>query len=263
MSAQYPVQPPPAPSTGSGFTMQEVKKPTKFIVPIIGLVLALVIGWFFKDRIFPKPGTITVIGEGKVQAKPELVSFTVSWITQGGSAQEAISNEKSLFNHLVNLLKNNGVKESDIQVAHARVVPPGGDQSVFQAVNALDAKLNKINSFDQLTSSLYANGAVSVANVVLSTNNQEELEGEAITLAIQDAKGKAEQTAKASGKRLGSLVSLTSGATGEASAATTKMAGDAGLTDLSVPAGTESEQAAPAGEQIEIVKRVSVVYQLR
>ena len=273
MSAQYPAQPSVPLSTPSSvkdshpsFTMKPVKKRGNIIPALVFIVLTLILGYLFKDRILPKPGMITVIGEGKVQAQPEIVRFTVSWIASGNSAQEALSNQKTLYNKLIDILKASGVKEQDIQVTYPRVVAPTTSEAGYQAVNALDAKLSNISKFDQLTASLYDNGAVSIANMALSTDNQKELEEQAIAKAIKDAEDKAEKTAQASKKKLGRLVSLTSDATGEVNAVTSQAGrGNQEQSGFSVPAeGTDGGQALSTGlGKIEVIRKVSVVYEIK
>ena len=109
-----------------------------------------------------------------------------------------------------------------------------------------------------------------MANITLSTNSPEDLEEQAISQAIQDAKSKAKETAKASGKRLGRLISLTSGATGQVGVLTSRMGTEPqpGVGVLETERETERRtpeqfwQEAHPG-QIEVVRRVSVVYELR
>jgi uncharacterized protein YggE len=230
------------------------------IILVISLVALLIVGYFFKDDIFPRPGMISVTGEGQVEVEPELARITVSWISAGTNAEAAIKNEKTIFNILTKVLQDNGVKEPDIQVAHARVVAPTDNSGQYQAVNALDAKVYGLENLDQLVAGLYQNGAANVTNIVLSTDNQEELEDQAVALAIEDAKIKAQQTAKAAKKRLGRLVSLTSDATGQVNAVTTKKSSIATeeASGFSRPVETET-----GVNKIEIVRRVSVVYEIK
>lgn len=265
MSTQYPSQA-QAPVRSIRGSSEGIKRILNITLSLLVILIPLVLGWrFLKNNFFTEPGTITIVGEGRVLAQSQLARFTVSWISSGNTPSEALQNERSVFNKIVGVLRTNGVQNEDIQVAYARVVPPAAAGGGYQAVNALDTELRGVAKLNEVVSSLYNNGAASVANIVLSTDNQEELEEQAIEAAIKDAKNKAKKTAKASNKRLGRLVSLTSGATGNVSALTSQV----GTTQPQ--AGFSSEMEA-GGEmfvqdlgpgQIEVVRRVSVVYEVR
>ena len=258
MSAQYPTQSSDPSSvrnsTSSFFMLRPVKKTAKTISIIVFTVLILILGYFAKDRLFTKPGVMTVIGEGKVQAQPETARLTVSWVGQGNNPSAALANEKNLLNNLINILKTYGVNEKDIQVAYARVIPPiTANANYYQAVNTMDLTLNNIEKLDKVVSTLYSNGARSVANIVLSTSNPKELEEKAISQAIKDAQERAKRTAKISKKRLGKLLSLTTETTGQAGAMISQVASERGFS-------MGKEEAMPG--KIEIIRRVSVVYEL-
>jgi len=264
MATQYPAQPTSSlPESKPHFTIEPLKpvRSAKWRIAVFSLALVFILAYFFKDYLLPQPGMITVIGEGRVQAKPQVARLTVSWLTAGSNPQEALSSEKGLYNNLIAVLKNKGVNEADIQVAYVRVVAPSTEGGKYQTVNALDAKLTKIDQLDQLINDLYSKGAATVANIALSTDNEKELEEQAITKAIEDAQTKARKTAQAAKKRLGRIVSLTSDATGQVSAVTSQAANSEGASGFSVPA--QGQTGSSNLGQIEVIRNVSVVYELR
>ena len=266
MSAQYPTESTSSlPESKPHFTIKplETEKPAKWQTIAFFLALIFVLGYFFKDRLLPQPGMITVLGEGKVQTQPQLARFTVTWLTSADNPQGVLVGEKSIYQNLINVLKSKGVNEADINVAHGQVVAPSTEGGKYQMVNALDAKLKKIDQLDQLVTDLYVNGAASVANITLSTDNEKELEEQAISKAIEDAKTKAQKTAKAAKKRLGRMISLTTDATGQVNALTSQAGATTGegTTSFSVPA--EGQAASVSLGQIEVVRNVSIVYELK
>jgi len=237
----------------------EIKKALSYLALFLLVVAS---AWLIKDAFFSQPGMVTVIGEGKVEAQPELAKFTASWIGTGSSPAEALKSEKNLRNTLIDALKNYGVAEGDIQVAYPRVVPAASGG--YQAVNAMDVNLTSIDSLDQAVNALYGSGVYSVANIALSTRNPEDLEEQAIEKAIADAKEKAKKAAKASHKRLGRLVSLTPGSTGQVDALTSQV-GSGRKENVGAMEPLEEQVAVQDSGlgQIEVVRRVSAVYEIK
>jgi len=258
MTAQYPESAPSYPSNpvtpanpvtpGRSSDSSQGQRSKSF--PIILVLLILIgVGWFLKDRFLPKPGVVTVLGEGKVQVKPDFVWLTASWIGQANTSNEALNNERALRDTLFQVLANYGVNKEEVDVAYTQVVKSALSEAAYSAVNAMDIKLYQVNKLDELVAALYNNGAYNVANIVFGSDSPKSLEEQAIEKAIADAKENAQKTAKSSGKKLGRLVSLTTNAVGSVAVSTSKMASDEGA----------DQQAMSGSNQIEVVRMVSVV----
>jgi len=192
----------------------------KKIFGILGIVFLVLAGWWLKTSYFDKPTLITVTGEGTVKAKPETVDFTVIALNSSNNSSQAIADNNKIIHDLVNLLKSNGVKDQDLSLAYVRVIPPQASlgQSNYQAVNSINVTLKTVNNLDSLVAKLYSFGAYSISNIVFSTNNSRDLEKQAVASAIEDAKARAKELAKASKKRLGRMVSISASEVGKAGA---------------------------------------------
>lgn len=227
----------------------------KKVIIVIGLVLLIFLGWLFKRTTLDRATLITVVGEGRVKIKPELVKFTITIQNTATSATVAIADNNRLARSLISVLKTSGVVEKDIQLAYVRVIPPQAalGQASYQAVNSAQATLRNISQFDNLVVQLYSQGATSISNILFTTENSRDLEKQAVTEAIKDAQSRAGELAKASGKWLGKMVSIATVEVGEAGA----LSGQA-----TKASGIEGEvMASPS--QIEIVRQASIVFELR
>lgn len=222
-------------------------KMVSLVVLVVGLVVLLGI-W----GVFRKPTLVTVYGEGAVKVVPSMVRFTISFSNQGDSANIALADNERISKQLISLLKNAGVDESDIVVSYVRVLPPSLTQPRYQAVNAIDVTLKELGSFDNLVTSLYANGAQSISNILFTTENSGELEKQAVADAITGAKARAGEIAKAAGKRVGRMVSIQTTQIGEAGA----LVGEA-------PKATFGTITTSSPSQIEIIRGATVIFELK
>lgn len=155
------------------------------------------------------------------------------------------------------LLKNFGVDQNDIKIAYPQLIPPSQTNKEFQASNILEATVQNLSKLDQLIVNLYNSGANSVSNIYFSINNQENLENEALALAMKNARIKALAIAKANNKKLGRLVSLTTENKGQISETTTKGFNSTNFLQ------TEPDLENTNFGEIEITRIVSAVYELK
>lgn len=78
----------------------------------------------------------------------------------------------------------------------------------YQVTNVLAITIYQPDKTKELVTALYQVGATSVGNVSFGSSQEEELALLAKKNAIQDSKQKAKQLAKASGKRLGRIITV-------------------------------------------------------
>ncbi len=228
------------------------------IAKIIGLVLGVIIlvfgGLWIKSNYFDKTTLITVVGEGSVNVKPQIVQFTVNLINSSGTASSAVSDNNILTKNTLLILKSAGVADSDISTSYVRVLPSGTNlgQTAYQGINTIDVTLKNLSQFDKLFNQLYANGAQSISNIVFTVANSRDLEKQAVAEAIKDAQSRAKEIAKSQGKSVGNMVSIVTGEVGEAGALSGKTAvqGFAG-------------QISASPSQIEITRQTSIVFELK
>lgn len=210
------------------------------------------------------PVTVSVDGEGKVSAVPDIaeLQFGVQTSRQK-SAQAAMTELKTKMNDVVAAVKAQGIEDKDITTqslslspvfdyADGRQIPQG-----FQASQSLVVKVRKLETIGDVLNVAVAKGSNQIGSVSFTIDDPTLLRSEARTLAIKLAKAKAQKLAVELGMSLGEIKGFSEGGYVPAPRQmyTNMMKADmAGAVAESVPV--------PTGEQ-EIVVDVTVTYELR
>ncbi len=207
------------------------------VIGVLGLVL---VGWNYMYR----PTGLTVVGEGKLSVVPEKVEMIATRVTANPDVTKAIDDNGLGIKALMDIARGIAGADTQIQKSFYQVTPQSGQYLVASAFSIKTSNVTQVNS---LVKTLYQSGATSVTNVKFSASDQTATEQQARVLAVKDAKEKALKIAKAAGKRVGRLVSISDDNTVALSSVGT----------ASVGTGTQISLG-----QIEIVKRVQVVYEV-
>ena len=163
----------------------------------------------------PSAGTtITVTGNGTVDATPDRASFDFGVTTNGATAAQALSRNSSEARAIVAALRNAGVADSDIQTTQVSLWPQtssSGNRIIgYQASNSVHVTAG-LGKSGALVDAAVRAGANNVGGPDLDTADKAALYDEALKQAIADAKGKAQAIAAGAGLTLGSLVRVTEG----------------------------------------------------
>ena len=226
----------------SGWSMKKVLLLTG------GLLVALFL-WIY----FANPMVITVTGSGEVSvpATNATVSFTLS--SSDNSVAGAVTSVSAKADAMRNYLKGKGIAEGDIAQSQVTAVPAGlvttGAQG-YQATISMAAKTIHVSEVGSLVADLYSNGALVVAQPVLSVENQDALSQEAFDAALSDAKNQAGVIGNKNWKFIRKIVSISRVSSPTTSTATTK-----------ADVANTNAQAASNGV-FKIVSAVSVSYKM-
>lgn len=215
------------------------------------LALFALIVWMYASS--PLVVTVTGTGEVSVPATNATISFTLT--SNDGSIATAISSVQSKADTMRAFLKSKGVAEGDIAQSQVTAVPAGlvaSGGTGFQATVSMAAKTVNVNSVPGLVSDLYTNGALVVAQPVLSVVNQGKLDQEAFDSAMKDAKSQARKIGNSNLKFIRKVVSISQASSPSTSTSTTKA--DA-LTNA-------NDSTAATNGVFKIVKGVSVSYKM-
>jgi len=219
----------------------------------LGILVFFILIFILVNRFFADPAVITVVGTGKLQVVPAKVEMTVSRVDSSVDPVVAVNqgenNTKLLIDKSKSMLGN-----LDIQRAFYQITPTivGGDK-LYQVVNVFKLTSYEPIKTSELIKTLYTNGAITISNISFLPDQQEDVTQEARRIALEDAREQAKKIAKAAGKRVGRIVTITD--------------------DLSEVSGTVSSQekggdtvsvdfSAAAPEKIEVAKVVSVTYEI-
>lgn len=175
----------------------------------LGILVAIVVALFFINKFFADPAVITVVGTGRLTAKPAKVEMLVTQVDSNPDPMVAVSSSEQSIENLIAKAKNLTGDNLEIQKSFYQMTPSviTGDV-LYQVVNVFKVTANDPAKASDLIKMFYAEGATTVSNVNFIPEKQDEVTQEAREAAIKKAKEEAKNIAKASGKRLGRIVSI-------------------------------------------------------
>jgi len=163
------------------------------------------------------PG-ITVGGRAEVAGTPDTLRLDLSVVATGSSVSEALASANRSTSAVQKSLLSSGVQKKDLQTSGLDIAPnydysTGGTARLKgdQVSESVTAKLRNLGSAgDAIGKCVSAGGnAVRVNGISLDLEDSGALVSSARDKAFADAKAKAEQYAKAAGRSLGEVLSIT------------------------------------------------------
>ena len=192
----------------------------KLIVALIVIIAVFLLGqlWHqFKNLPQNFPREITVSGEGKAFAKPDIALVSLGLNTQGLKSQDVVDRNNKVMNQVIQSIKNLGVDEKDIQTTLYNLNPIYDYREkgrVFRGYS-LDQQVRvKIRNFDKISSILdkaTSLGANTAGDLQFTVDDMEKVRAEARMKAILEAKQKAITLANQAGLRIERLVNISEG----------------------------------------------------
>jgi len=156
--------------------------------------------------------TITVTGNGSVNATPDKASFDFGVQVNAATAADAISKDNAQAQKIIDALKNAGIPDSDIQTSSISLWPQtssdGQTITGYQASNSVSVT-SAIDKAGSLVDAATGAGANNVNGPNLSVSDQSTYYANALKLAVDDAKTQAQAIADASGLTLGGILHIT------------------------------------------------------
>ncbi|MDN4504207.1 SIMPL domain-containing protein [Alteromonadaceae bacterium BrNp21-10] len=198
--------------------------------------------------------SIMVRGEAVVAAVPDQLQFTVLLEEKGPSTAQlnAKTNERNRL--IVNLLRQQGVKDADIQSMRIQLNPwyerteNGNKQSGFVLSRQINVTLRQLDNYALIIDGILAIGADRIERFEYIASNQQEAYNKALVLAVADAKKTASLLAASAETSLGKVISIQQHSNSRAPVAMRMMA--------------MSENAGDLPGEIGVTASVEVVYQL-
>ena len=171
------------------------------------------------------PFRVTVQGEGKIEAVPNIATFSVSVVTNSKNVQDAEQENSNKATKIVNYLKNNGIDAKDIKTGQFSVSPQyqyydsrpcifgepcstsrPPEITSYQIRNSIEVKVRKIEKVGELLKGVITNGGNEIYGPNFTMEDPEGLKAQARQEAIKDAKEKAKIIAENLDVRLGRVV---------------------------------------------------------
>ncbi len=181
------------------------------------LIIALVALFVFKPANYSSGKTVSVQGVSKISAMPDLVTVYFNIETKGDTSSKATEENSRIFEKLTNGLIEEGFEKSEIQTQNFNVYPniywDGTKQKEdgYKAVHSIkiEIPIDKIDKLGKVIDvGVNAGAGVSYINFELTQESQNKYKAQALKLAAEDAKIKADSVASGFGKSAGKLVSV-------------------------------------------------------
>lgn len=162
--------------------------------------------------------TVSVSGSGQVQAQPDQATIRLGVQTDSDSAAQALTENSTKMQALLDSLKNAGVAADDIQTQAVQLQPqynqPPGPQQTnqaptgYRATNLVEVKVNNLDNLGQLLDAAVKAGGNTIQGISFDVSDPSALLDQAREAAMQDAKHKAEQLASLAGAQLGPVFNI-------------------------------------------------------
>jgi uncharacterized protein len=196
--------------------MKERTVPGGMLLLALGTVLLLA---GCTTRIITSGGTtplntVTASGTGETVAAPDLAEMYFGVTVRADSATKALNDASATAERIASAVKGEGIADEDIQTANVSVYPlqfRQGDEVVitgYQASVQVRVKIRDIEKIGSVITAANTAGANEISGPSFMLSDDSVVRNEAITLAIADARNRAEVMADAVGKDLGTVISV-------------------------------------------------------
>lgn len=164
------------------------------------------------------PRIISVSGTGDVKTRPDMASISSGVMTEGATAQLALSKNNEAMTAVINALKAAGIGEDDIQTSNfsvSPVYPPYQPNqttapriSGYQVSNQVTARVKDLKKLGTTLDALVRAGSNQIGGISFDVDEPKPFLDDARKKAVADARAKAELYAAAAGVSLGRVVQI-------------------------------------------------------
>jgi uncharacterized protein YggE len=165
--------------------------------------------------------TITVVGQGSVNIKPDIAQVSVGVETSAQTVGEAVQQNKTQMDSILAALSTAGIADKDIQTTNYTVqidrypeqvptIEPSTSQPqpVYRVSNMVNITVRNLDRVAAVLDTVIEAGANNIWGVTFSLDNPDTAEADARVKAIADAKARAEALAELNEVKLGPVMSV-------------------------------------------------------
>ncbi len=203
---------------------------------------------------------ITVMGEGRVAAPPDMATITLGVTAEAETAMAAMDQTSQDVAGLIARLEGAGIAGRDIQTSGLSLNPSWNHRSSepgpptisgYTASNNVTVRVRTLDSLGGVLDEVLEAGANTFNGLSFGLQDPQPQEDEARQLAVADARRKAELLAEAAGVSLGRIVTIS----------------EAGAVDQPQPmfrmeAGMASDAVPVAAGETSVTARVTIVWDI-
>jgi hypothetical protein len=187
------------------------------VAVVAAFLLGLALGRTDSDAEEAVP-TVSVSGSGTVEVVPDEAVATFGVSVTAPNAADARSRADRRQQQVIAVLKAKGVDDADIQTSDISLSPnygPSGRRvSGYTASNSVTVTIRNLDEAGTIVPAVVAVGANQIGGLSLVSSEQDALYKRALEAAVEDARGRAEAIATASGAALGPIRSVSESSAG-------------------------------------------------
>jgi uncharacterized protein len=162
------------------------------------------------------PGTITVVGSGKVRIRPDIARANIGVEVVRSSVQEASAENRETLEEVLATLEEMGIAENDIQTSgfsifaerYGPMGPLPEDQVQYRVSNMVSVTIRELDNVGEILDAAIEAGANNIYGIEFALDETADTEDAARADAIANAEEKAAALAGLTGVELGSVVSV-------------------------------------------------------
>ena len=181
---------------------------------ILILIVAIIFSFNSTASAEERVPTISVSGEGVVEVAPDRATISVGVVTRDKNAAKVQADNSRIANNIIKAVTALGVDKKNIRTGNYsfhqyyrndnnRRIADG-----YEANNTVTVIVDDLNLVGKIIDAALANGANNVDSLEFGVRNKNNLQNDAIRLAVRDARAKAEVVAAELGKKIVGVLSV-------------------------------------------------------
>ncbi len=154
----------------------------------------------------PGPAVISVSGQGKADVAPDMATVSIGIVTTGKTAQLAQAENAKVASDVTAALGSLGIFSKDIQTYYSMspVYEKGDYRKAvgYRASNTVTVTVNDVAKTGQVIDAALKSGATDVNGLSFGLKDARSVRDNALQMAVQDARSKADAIAAALGVKI-------------------------------------------------------------
>lgn len=169
--------------------------------------------WYFIGKPVDTRDFISVEGEGKVLAVPNVALINVGVDTENKEIPLAQNENTKKMNKIIDYLQKNNIRKGDIKTVSYNIYPQydyldkGRVLKGYKVSHSIQIKIRDLSIIGKILDFVAKAGANNIGNIVFKIDDPKKLIAEAREKAIKNAKNIASILAKELGVKLGKIIS--------------------------------------------------------
>jgi uncharacterized protein len=212
------------------------------------------------DQSSPPVRTITVVGVGKVNIRPDIARVQIGVETMRKSVQEASAENRETLEAVIDALLEHGIEENDIQTSGFSVFaerygpegPLADDDLNYRVSNTVRITVRDLDTVGEVLDAAIDAGANNIYGVEFALEDPSAVQSEAREKSVENAREKAEDLAELNGVEVGRVLSIS-----EVIAGGVIPLYEGRMMDMGMGGGTSISPG-----ELEIVLQLQLVYEL-